>query len=53
MFHNPIPAVHHTSREARVESKYEFFENDFLKGPVINYDADIFFINKWRDFSDF
>lgn len=41
-FHSDFPAIHHTSREAREEAKYDFpTGSQYLIGPVINYDADI------------
>ena len=48
MFRDAIPAIYHASREARTESKYEFYSNRYLEGPVINFEADILFVDQWH-----
>ena len=49
LFIDAIPAVHHTSHEARTVAKHKFPCGHEFKGPVINYDSDILFIREWMD----
>jgi len=48
LFRNAIPAIYHTSREARAESKYEFCRDRYFEGPIINFQEDILFVNEWH-----